>query len=269
MTQVKTILAYLEQLAPVAMKLDFDNVGLLTGRSNSSIQTALLALDITTAVIDEAIALGAGLILSHHPIILSPLHQMTDANLQGQKLLKLARHDIASICMHTNLDAATGGINDLLAARLDLSKTELLWKTGELNGTPFGLGRVGTLASPIPMSSFLPQVQARLKSHGLRYHDAGRPVHKLAVMGGSGSDLVKNAAAMGCDTYLLGEVKYHAFLEAAELGLNLIEADHYCTENIIIEALEKILSEAFSGLNVQISTQHKQVAQFFPNARTF
>ena len=263
MIRVKDVFARLDKVAPVAMKMDFDNVGLLVGRGDAEIRHALVALDITDAVIEEAIDLGGGLVVSHHPIILEPLRRVTDSDLTGRKILKLARHDIAAICMHTNLDAAEGGVNDVLAEAVGLQQSSILWELGELDGVPYGLGRIGTLPAPTNLAAFLPQVKAAIKSGGLRYHDAGRPVHRVAVVGGSGSDLVSVAASAGCDTCVIGEVKYHAFIEARELGINLIEADHYCTENVISVPLQQAIRAAFPELEVTVSARHDQVARFF------
>ncbi|MCL2563508.1 MAG: Nif3-like dinuclear metal center hexameric protein [Oscillospiraceae bacterium] len=263
MTTVTDIFTHLNTIAPVAMKMDFDNVGHLVGRGDAEVRRVLVALDITDAVIDEAIELGAQLIVSHHPIILNPLRQVTDADLTGRQILKLVRHDIAAICMHTNLDAAEGGINDVLAERLGLCDTEILWQLGELDGVPYGLGRIGTLSAPADMAVFLPRVQAAVGSAGLRYHDAGRPVYKVASMGGSGGDLVSAAMAAGCDTYVIGEAKYHAFLEARELGINLIEADHYCTEDVISVPLRDTIRAAFPEVAVTVSARHDQVVRFY------
>jgi len=260
---VNDVLCYFEKLAPIQMKLDFDNVGLLVGDGSAEVRRVLVALDVTDDVIDEAIDLEAELIVAHHPIILEPLKRVTDGDRVGRKILKLARHEIAAICMHTNLDAAAGGINDVLAERLGLSGTVVLWKTGEMNGVSYGLGRVGTLPHALSMADFMPEIKRALDTSGLRYHDAGRPVHKVAVMGGSGGDALPMAVAAGCDTYVLGEAKYHAFVEARELGINLIEADHYCTENVISTPLQQVLRAALPGLDVMVSERHDQVVRFF------
>jgi len=261
---VKDIFAELNRIAPVEMAMDFDNVGLLLGRTEREVSRVLIALDITDAVIDEAIALGAELIVAHHPIILAPLRRVTDEDPQGRRILKLARHDIAAICMHTNLDAAVGGVNDELAKAVGLSgETEILMPLGALDGVPYGLGCVGDLPVPISMPDFLEQVKRGVKTAGVRYYDAGRPVSRVAVMGGSGSDQLGDAIAHGCDTYVVGEAKYHAFLEARELGVNLIEADHFCTEDVVSAPLGRMLAQAFPGIAVRVSERHDQTVRFF------
>ena len=263
MVRVKDVLTYLDKIAPMSMKMDFDNVGHLVGRGDMEVRRVLVALDITDPVIAEASDLGAELIVAHHPILIEPLRRVTDADGPGRKILKLVEGGIAAICMHTNLDAAEGGINDVLAERLGLSGAKILWKAGELNGVPYGMGRIGTLPSSLAMADFLPRVKEAVGAFGLRYHDAGRPVERVAVMGGSGSEALPVAVAMGADTYVLGEAKYSAFLDARDLGINLIEADHYCTENVITEPLQKTLSEAFPGLVVTVSAKHVQAARVF------
>ena len=93
--------------------------------------------------------------------------------------------------------------------------------------------------------------------------DAGRPVHRLAVMGGSGGDALRDAAAMGCDTFVTADLKYHVLLEAAELGVNLIDADHFCTENPVMSVLAQRLREAFPQTEFLLSRRHRQVVSFF------
>ena len=263
MASVKDILAHLNQIAPVAMAMDRDNVGHLVGRRDAEVTRVLVALDATETIIDEAIDLGAELIVAHHPVIFDSLRQVTDNDSTGRRVLKLARHDIAMICMHTNLDIAAGGVNDVLAEALGLSGTEILWKMGELDGTAYGLGRVGDLPAPITMADFLAQVKAAVGSAGLRYYDAGRPVQRVAVLGGGGEDGLPMAVAAGCDAFVLGDARYHIFQEAQACGISLIEADHYCTENLISEPLKESISTAFPGVEVTVSTRQGQVAKFF------
>ena len=229
--------------------MGFDNSGFLFGRETASVTKALLALDITSAVVDEAIEQGAELIISHHPLIFSPLKSVTD-----EKLLRLARHQIGVISMHTNLDIAQGGVNDVLMAALGVQVQ------GRLD--EYGCGRGGRLDKAMPMEEFLPFCKAVLKTAGLRYYDSGRQVSKLAVMGGSGGDSLETAYRLGCDTYLTADIKYHQFLEAQELGINLIDGDHFCTENLVIPVLAQRLRTAFPETEFTISKRHRQVISF-------
>lgn len=229
--------------------MGFDNSGFLFGRESAAVTRALLALDVTSAVVDEAIEQGAELIISHHPLIFSPLKSVTD-----EKLLKLARHQIGVISMHTNLDIAQGGVNDVLMRALGAEEMSGLDEDG--------CGRVGTLAEAVTMEAFLPFCKRVLNTAGLRYYDSGRRVFKLAVMGGSGGDSLEAAFRLGCDTYLTADIKYHQFLEAQEMGINLIDGDHFCTENLIIPVLARRLGEAFPKIEFTVSQRHHQVVCF-------
>lgn len=263
MTTTKDIFALLDKKAPTAMKMEFDNVGHLIGRSDRTISRILIALDITDEVIEEAITWNAELIVAHHPVIFQPLSQIIDSDLAQRRILKLIRHDIAAICMHTNLDCAPGGVNDALAAAVGLVSTEILSPLGEIAGASYGLGRIGNLAKPQSMAQFLQTALRSLDTRGIRYHDAGRPVSRVAVMGGSGGGELFRAAELGADTYLVGECKYNTFLDARELGVNLVEADHYCTEQIVCPCLKAWICKVFLDLDVRISTRHSQTARFY------
>lgn len=249
MTTGKDIFENLCALAPLSLQLGFDNSGFLFGRADAAVTKVLLALDVTPAVVDEAIEQQAELIISHHPLIFHPLKAVTD-----EKLLKLARHQLGVISMHTNLDIAQGGVNDVLMAALGAEIT------GSLDED--GCGRVGTLAKAMPMEAFLPFCKSVLETAGLRYYDSGRAVFKLAVMGGSGGDSLETAHRLGCDTYLTADLKYHQFLEAQELGINLIDGDHFCTENLMIPVLARRLRAAFPETEFMLSQRHHQVIRF-------
>lgn len=249
MRRAGEIYEYLKELAPLELQMDFDNSGFQLGRLDAEVNKALLALDVTEEVVGEAIELGAQLIISHHPLIFSKLRSIMDT-----KLLRLAENRIAVISMHTNLDIAAGGVNDvlitLLGARAD----------GPLD--PDNCGRVGELPEAQQFDSFLRFCKTALDSKGLRYYDAGRPVKRLAVMGGSGGNYIGCAVEKGCDTYVTADIKYHQFLEAKELGINLIDGDHFCTENPVIPSLCEKLRHEFPDVCFTVSASHGQVISF-------
>lgn len=255
MPLVKDVFDFLAGRAPVDMALGFDNVGLLVGRRDREVTRILAALDITDEVIQEAISLNADLIVSHHPLFFE-LKGVTDKEWTQERALTLAENRIAAICMHTNLDAAEGGVNDALMNALGVTVTGVLDEES-------AIGRVGTLPAEMTMAEFLPHVKSALKVNGLRYHDAGKPVYRVAVCGGSGGSDIPLAAAHGCDTYVTADIKYDQFLEAKHLGLNLIDADHFCTENVVVPVLEGWLKERFPEVEVLVSRVHGQTAQFY------
>ncbi len=254
MPTVNEIADTLAAWAPLELQLDFDNSGFLLGRADKEVHTVLLALDITVPVIEEAVELGAELIVSHHPLIFQPLKAVTDPG-PGSKVLLLGEKGIAAVCMHTNLDIAQGGVNDVLIRLLGAEPEEALDETG--------CGRIGTLPEALPLQAFLARCKERLQTKGLRYVDGGKPVRRLAVMGGSGGDALFHALEKGCDTYVTADIKHHVWLEAAEQGINLIDGDHFCTENPVIPVLARRLEEAYPELAVGVSRRHGQVLSFF------
>lgn len=259
MTSTGEIRDYLFAIAPLELKMDFDNVGLLVGSPDAPVQRVLFSLDITTEVIDEAADVGAQLIVSHHPVVWDAMKSVTGETVQSAKVIKLIKNGIAAICMHTNLDIADGGVNDALMETLGCPVSGIL----EPTGGGFGCGRVGEYERETPLDQFLAFCKGALKSCGLRYYDAGRAVKKLAVMGGAGGDCVGLAYDLGCDTYVTADIKYDQFLTARELGINLIDADHFCTENVVISGLERRIKEKFPQLDTGISKIHGQTARFF------
>lgn len=256
MIKVVDVFELLEGKAPCALKLDFDNVGHLVGHADAAVTRVMCALDVTDDVIDEAVSCGAELIVSHHPLIFGAVKSLTDATWVGRRILTLAENRIAAICMHTNLDAAKGGVNDALMAALGGRVTEVLDPVSSI-------GRIGELDSEMSLADFLKQTKAALNANGLRYHDAGRAVRRIACCGGSGGSDIALAHDAGCDTYVTADVKYDQFLEAKSLGINLIDADHFCTENVVVPVLAEWLRAAFPALDVRISQSHGQTAQFF------
>ena len=263
MITVKEIRNALFELAPIDAKMDFDNVGLLVGDSKRQVDSIIVTLDITTEVIAEAIAAGAELIVSHHPLLFSE-KTVTDETYNGGRILSLLSNGISAICMHTNLDAAICGVNDALARACGLSYTQLLCEEGKYaDGTPFSYGRTGTLNEAVPLREYMAMLKTSLKANGFRYHNSGKPVSKVAVVGGSGGSYLETAHALGCDTLVTGEAKYDVFLMARELGISLVDADHFCTENVVVPVLVDYINGCFPSVKCEVSTKHGQTARFF------
>ena len=255
MNTVKVIFDKLCAIAPLELQLDYDNAGFLVGRADTPVEKALLSLDVTEEVVDEAVERGAQLIVSHHPVIWDEMKSLTDQKSGSEKLLRLLENGIAVISMHTNLDIVEGGVNDVLLSLL-----------GAENEGPFddeGCGRKGRLQNALPLDAFLALCKEKLNTRGLRYYDAGRPAEHIAVLGGAGGSALIEAWRAGCDTYVTADVKYSVFLQARELGINLIDGDHFCTENPVIGVLAKKLGDAFPETAFIVSARHDQTACFF------
>ncbi len=262
MATVKEIYTALDNFAPFETQAEFDNAGFLAGRGDREVNRVLVALDITDAVIGEAKQLDAQLIVAHHPLVFDPIRSVTDESLTGNKLLQLAESGIAAICAHTNLDACEGGVNEVLARTLGLSNIEQFHQDGiDRFGRPYGIGRVGMTEfnNIVKAKSFAEIVKRSLNASGVRYVDAGKPVRRVAIGGGSCGSMLADAVAAGCDTFVTADVKYNVFLDAAELGINLLDAGHFATEDVVVEPLVRLLAEAFPDVTVTRSVVHKEV----------
>lgn len=262
MTLVKDVYAFLQAKAPFELQMDFDNAGFLVGREASVVTKILVALDITEAVIQEAAEQGAQLIVAHHPVIWGGAKSVTDQTPTGRRLLALAEQHIAAICAHTNLDAVEDGVNDALARRLGLTDISQLKQDGvDHQGRPYGIGRVGYVTSQ-PLYDFALAVKELLGANGIRLVDGGRYVRKVAVGGGACAGMLGDVLALKCDTFVTSDVKYDVFLEAKAQGINLIDAGHYPTENVVCPVLCEWLKRQFPQVSVAVSQRHHEVFSY-------
>lgn len=261
-TTVGAVYEFLQEKAPFELQEGFDNAGFLVGREGASVSKLLVALDITEQVVQEAVEQGVQLIVAHHPVIFGGVKSVTDQTVTGRILLSLAENGIAAICAHTNLDAVEGGVNDALAVRLGLTDIGQLKQAGvDGQGRPYGIGRVG-FVSEQPLYDFAMAVKRLLGANGIRLVDGGKPVHMVAVGGGACADFMMDALAQGCDTFVTSDVKYHQFLEARALGLNLIDAGHFPTEDVVCPVLKGWLAKRFPHVSVSVSQRHAEVFSY-------
>ena len=264
---VNDIYEYVKSIAPLEMANEDDNVGFLVGTGNTEVSTVLICLDITDAVITEALENKAELIVAHHPVFFS-LKSVTDADIIGKKVVRMLAGGISAICMHTNLDAARGGVNDALAVAVGIADkgrdAEPLSDVIRLDsGEIVSLGRVGCLKNPCSMSEYLGFLIKSLNASGIRYYDAGCMVHKVAIASGAGGGEWENAVKSGCDTFVSADLKYHMFLEAKERGINIIDAGHFCTENVISDVLVEKMHSEFPAINTFVSKALDQTINFY------
>ena len=256
MATVADILNFMETLAPRSLKMDWDNVGLLCGSRSTPVTKVLVALDPFEHVCREAADWGAELIITHHPLIFRPLPSITDDTSIGRGITTLIRNGISAINAHTNLDCAGGGVNDVLAATLGLADV------ATVPGDAHSLLRMGEVTEQ-PVDDFLASVKEKLHCDGLRYVDSGKPVCKVAVGGGSCADGMLDALHAGCDTFVTSDVKYNQFWDAKDLGLNLIDAGHFHTENPVMAVVAKKIAEAFPEIEVKISENHWDCVKYY------
>ena len=256
MTTVQDILQFIESIAPPSLKMEGDNVGLLCGQADKEVKTILVALDPFVSVCREAVAENADLLVTHHPIIHGSICSITSQTTYGQAILELLAHGISAVNAHTNLDCADGGVNDTLAKAVGMSDIQ------KISADPYGLLRMGQVNTQT-LEEFLSKVKADLGCSGLRYTDGGNAVHKVAVGGGScGSELAAVVKA-GCDTFVTADVKYNQFWDAKMLGINMIDAGHFYTENPVVAVLAEKIQAAFPEVQVKISKNHTDCMKFY------
>ena len=231
---VNDLVELLEELMPSNLAEDWDNVGLMLGRKGKTVKRILLALDLSKEVVEQAVAQKIDLIITHHPAIFKKLKRVVDNDWQQDLLLTLAENGIAVYSAHTNLDCVSTGVNDVLAKLLQLEDTEILDDSN-------GLGRIGVVEET-SLTEYAQVVKNALKADYVVVGDAGKQVHKVAVCGGAGSDLIDLALAKGADTLVTGDVKYHSAQQAVFSGLNIIDAGHQPTELPVLEKLADRLS---------------------------
>lgn len=243
---VRDLYSALALRVPADLSEEWDNDGMMCCPDpERAVKKALFALDVTDAVVAHAVAVGADVIVSHHPLIFSPLSAVTPDDAVAKRVLTLVGAGISVFSFHTRFDRVAGGVNDTLARKLRLTDVAPLGE-GEAS-----LGRIGTLREEMPLEDFAEYVKVALGAPAVQALDAYRPVLRVALVGGEGKDFISAAIAAGADTYLSGRLGYHAMQDAP---INLIEAGHYYTERAATEALSALVSEIDPQIECEIYT---------------
>ena len=217
------------QIAPVELAEEWDNVGIMVN-SGKETDKILFALDCTKDVVEEAKRNRCGIVVTHHPFIFHGVKSISS----DSALYAAIHEDISVLSIHTNYDSTVNGVNDVLCERLELENvTEAVT-----------LGRKGYLHNgPTDLRLFCSFVKERLGVSQVSVVDAGKQAHSVMVVGGSGGDFITVAKELGCDTLVTGEAAHHEGIDAHVLGINLVVAGHYATENPSIPNLCKLVQE--------------------------
>ena len=241
---VKELYEVFERKIPTEMREEWDNDGLMCcPDATAEVKKVFVTLDVTEEIVDYAIERGFDLIISHHPLIFKPLTSLIEVSHIGRKLIKLVSKGISVFSFHTRADKVAGGVNDLLADSLGFSET-----------VPFGegmMGRIGELDEEMTLEDFAFKVKQALGADLVAYSDGYNAVKRVALLGGDGKSFVKDAIKNGADTYVSGTIGYNVMEEAAEMGINLIEAGHYFTETAVTELFTDIIARADSDIYVE------------------
>lgn len=235
------ITAAIERFAPLSLQEGYDNAGLITGRPAMEITGAVVCLDASEEVLDEALAKGANLVVSHHPIVFRPLRSITGESNVDRVVIQALKHDIALYAAHTNLDRARHGMSDALAKKLGLRNVEIL----DPEPSGHGFGAIGELEAPTGALDFLRGVKKTLSVGSLRYSTPPKEtVRRVALVTGSGGDGLERAIEAGADVFLTADVRYDRFW-AAEKRVLLADIGHYESEIVAIDLLYEILAKNF------------------------
>ena len=248
---MKTVemISWLEEKYPSKAAESWDNVGLLVGDDEGEVTHVFLALDLTEKVLEEAIAAGADMIVTHHPMIFSGMKKINNHTFTGRKILKLIQKGIPYYAMHTNYDVL--GMADLSADYLKLQNTAVLSVTEENEDGMQGIGRVGELSSKMSLKAYAECVKESLKLNEVKvYGDLTQDVQRVAVCTGSGKSFVDEAIAAGADVYVTGDIDHHTGIDTVAKGMAVIDAGHYGTEYIFMDAMKEEISKAFPELKV-------------------
>ena len=249
--KAEQILALLDNIAPFALAEEWDNVGLLAGSRETEVKTVLCALDLTEKVLDEALEIGAQMIVTHHPILFRARRNLCADDAEGRLLVRLAGSRLAMAAMHTNFDNAHPGVNDALAAALGMQSVE---------SAAHGMC-VGELPE-MTLDKLTSLVSGRLGGCVRAYGEKRKVVHRIAVLGGAGEDFASDARALGADAYITGETAYHKALSAVDEGLCVLEAGHAATENPGVDALCKALQNAANDVQYNICVRRSAQGLF-------
>lgn len=236
---IKEIIEPLEAFAPPSLQEAYDNAGLIVGRGDTDVESALVCVDVTEDVLDEAEELGAGLVISHHPIIFHPLRRLGGESNVERVVESALKRGIALYACHTNLDRARHGMSHVLAQKLELHDIEVL--DPEENGT--GFGAIGELAAPAGALDFLHRVASTLDTGCIRHSDPCREnVRRIAIITGAGGDGLEKAIEAGADVFLTADVRYDRFF-AAEKRILLADIGHFESEFCAIDLMCDVISK--------------------------
>ena len=245
--KVKELTGWLDGRYPANMAEHWDNVGLLVGDDEAEVHHVFLALDLTDTTLDEAIAAGADMIVTHHPMIFDGQKKINNHSFTGRRILKLIRNGIQYYAMHTNYDVL--GMAELSADYLQLTDREVLSVTARTEQGEEGFGRVGNLPHKMTLKECGEFVKEALSLNDVKvYGDPDKLVQKAAICTGSGKSMIKDVLAKGADVYVTGDIDHHTGIDAVASGLTIVDAGHYGTEYIFMKAMQKVLKENFPSL---------------------
>lgn len=252
--KIKEVAEALERFAPLPLQESYDNAGLQIGLTEAEVSGALLCLDVTEEIVEEAIRKGCNLIVSHHPLIFRKLAHISDENYVQRTVLKAIKNDIAIVSMHTNMDAAEGGVNFKIAEKLGLQNIQFIGKQQEAgNNVKGGEGILGESAEPMAADDLVLQLRKTFEVECVQCNQLlRREIRKIALCGGAGSFLLDEAIAAGADAFITGEMSYHDFF-GHDQQIQICVIGHYQSEQFTMEIFQDIINKECPGVKTEIT----------------
>lgn len=250
MANVRDIVSAMERFAPKSLAEEWDNVGLLLGRTDKEALKIIIMLDLDKNGVSEALDVGADMIITHHPVIRNGLKSVTD-----EDILTVIENKISVLSMHTNLDVAKDGVNQTLAEELSLYNIEEV----DLDGFVTRGGEISVCC----FGDFLSSVKKLLGIDNLRYvGNKNKPIKRVCVLGGSGGDFIERVRVLGFDAYVTSDIKYHQAQLAEKIGLCVVDAGHFETENPVIYKVARYLRSCFDDAEIITSLRNKSYIKY-------
>ncbi len=255
--KIKEIIAALERFAPLPLQEDYDNAGLQCGLTETEVSGALLCLDVTENVVDEAVSLGCNLIVSHHPLLFHGLKQVADANMVQRCLRRALQNDICIYSAHTNMDNAEDGVNYCIAEKLGLIDVELVAQRNVVVGgrtVRGGNAVLGYLPEAEDSLAFLQRVKQAFGVEALQHNEMlERPIQSVMICGGAGDFMLDKALRCEADAFLTGEMHYHVWF-GHEQEIQIAVLGHYESEQYTTEIFRRIIEGTDASLPVYETT---------------
>lgn len=249
--ECKKVIELLEKQSPKSYACDWDNVGLLVGREDKEIQKTYIALDATDEAIEEAIANGADMLLTHHPMIFKGMKRVTQEDFIGRRIIRLIQNDMVYYAMHTNFDVM--GMADLAADYLGISDTRVLEITSVSETGEEGIGRYGSLKKEMTVRECCEEVKQAFSLENVKvFGDLERKVKTAAISPGSGKSVISNALQAGVDVLITGDIDHHEGIDAVAQNMTVIDAGHYGVEHIFIPYMEQYLKREAKELEIAV-----------------
>lgn len=253
--KIAEVTRIIEEFAPLDIQESWDNAGLQVGNPQVEATGALLCLDVTEAILDEAIAKGINLIITHHPLLFRGLKSITGRTAIERIVMKALKYDVAIYSAHTNMDSAWGGVSHIIAKKIGLADVHVLCPQSEGGQTGFGV--VGNLPKEEDALSFLGRVKKIFGVGAIRYSgDVEKSICRVAICGGAGSEFLKESVAHEADVLITGDVKYHEFMSTND-DILIADIGHYESEQFTKEIFSEIITKKIPNFAVHYAELDK------------